>query len=90
MKFPGIVSQLCNDELGAGRNFFAQFVVLNHLLRFSRFERGNNCSRKEISALMTDNAFNSGVFQSPVHLRYELQSMDRIQIKYRCRSSQVA
>ena len=75
-----------NDELGAGINFLFKFVILEHLLRFGRLEGRNNSTSKKIAGLVTDFTFDARILQAPVHVRYQLQCMDRIQIKDRGRS----
>ncbi len=86
MKFSGIVSQLRNDELGAGSDLLFQFVILGHLLRFGCLEGRNDSSGEKIAGLMTDVTFDPRIRKPPVHVRYQLQGMDRIQVKDRGRS----
>jgi len=74
MKFSCIVSQLRNDEFGAGGDFLFQFVILDHLLRFGCLEGRNDSSGKKIAGLVTDDPFDSRIFQarfmSDINCRY--------------------
>ena len=90
MKFSGVVPQLCNDKLCAGFDLFFQFAVLDDLLRFCCLEGRDHCTGKKIGWLVTGGAFHARIFKSFVHLRYQLQNMNRIQIKDRGGPSLIA
>ncbi|OQC54592.1 MAG: hypothetical protein BWX55_00382 [Deltaproteobacteria bacterium ADurb.Bin022] len=90
MKLSGVIAELRNNELRAGGYFLFQFEILRHLFGFRRLKRRHDRAGEKITCLMTNNPFDSRILQAFVHLRYQLQNMNRIQIKYRSRSPLIA
>ena len=90
MEFPGIITQLRDDELRTGLDFLFQFVILAHLLRFGRLEGRNHGAGEKVAGLKAGGAFEAGHFQPAVHVGNQLEDMDGVQVKNRSRSSLIA